>query len=94
MAEHHDQNHDGLSILTYVSTLLTIGNKCAPTAHNVHAVTGVFQQEEIRCLVIAENTPSNESAINVLGTPRLKQKAQIASNAGGKLLEQWDHAMQ
>ena len=56
---HRDKTHTGLSTLTHLSTILTIGNHSAPKAHNVHAVIGILHHDRIQCLVFTENAGVN-----------------------------------
>ncbi|KAJ3978761.1 hypothetical protein F5890DRAFT_1548057 [Lentinula detonsa] len=51
----HPQNHSGLTFLSRLSTILTIGNTKYPTAENVLAVSASIDHDSVRCLVFAEN---------------------------------------
>jgi hypothetical protein len=55
----------GLTFLTHISTILTIGNKGNPHADNVVAVSGHVDVDAIYCLIFTENCGPEKGTTNV-----------------------------
>jgi hypothetical protein len=88
---HRNRSHSGLSILTHLSTILTIGNQSAPKAHNVHAVIGILDKSEIQCLVFTENAVAKGKATPAgPGEGQLDELVVRCPDHGKQLLDNWD----
>ena len=88
---HRDRNDIGLSTVTHLSTILTIGNRNAPRAQNVHAVIGFLKEKEVQCLVFSENIGFSKKGQGQGPTVECPHQIYIANSEHGQaLLNGWD----
>ncbi|KAJ3798782.1 hypothetical protein GGU11DRAFT_807995 [Lentinula aff. detonsa] len=82
-----------LSFLTYISTLLTIGDDGSPLAHSAHAVSGRINPTAIECLVCAQNTGQISELTQTTAIPAAGELEEILdatnSTRGAELLKRW-----
>ncbi|KAJ3978813.1 hypothetical protein F5890DRAFT_1181115 [Lentinula detonsa] len=88
-----DKTNEKLSLLAYISALLTIGDDGAPFAHSVHAVSGRINPTAIECLVYAQNTGQTSELTQTTAIPAAGELEEILdatnSTRGAELLKRW-----
>jgi len=86
-----NKDNSMLSVLTHLSTILTIGNRKAIRAENVHAVAGSVVDGQIQCLLFAENAVTRKKKGPTYGPSGVKDVELVGDPEEGKrLLETWD----
>ncbi|KAJ3978306.1 hypothetical protein F5890DRAFT_1560609, partial [Lentinula detonsa] len=88
-----DKTNEKLSLLAYISALLTIGDDGAPFAPSVHAVSGRINPTAIECLVCAQNTGQISELTQTTAIPAAGELEEILdatnSTRGAELLKRW-----
>ncbi|KAJ3734047.1 hypothetical protein DFJ43DRAFT_1022703 [Lentinula guzmanii] len=88
-----DKANEKLSLLTYISAILTIGDDSSPLAHSVHAVSGRINPTAIECLVCAQNTGQTSELTQTTAIPAPGELEEILdatnSTRGAELLKRW-----
>ncbi|KAJ3781146.1 hypothetical protein GGU10DRAFT_120992 [Lentinula aff. detonsa] len=88
-----DKANQKLSLLSYISAILTIGDDSSPLAHSVHAVSGRIDLNAIECLVCAQNTGQTSESAQTVAIPAAGELEEILdatnSTRGAELLQKW-----
>ncbi|KAJ3992995.1 hypothetical protein F5050DRAFT_822498 [Lentinula boryana] len=88
-----DKANQKLSLLSYISAILTIGDDSSPLAHSAHAVSGRIDLNAIECLVCAQNTGQTSESAQTVAIPAAGELEEILdatnSTRGAELLKKW-----
>ncbi|KAJ3740530.1 hypothetical protein DFH05DRAFT_1529126 [Lentinula detonsa] len=88
-----DKANEKLSLLAYISAILTIGDDGSLLAHSAHAVSGRINPTAIECLVCAQNTGQTSELTQTTAIPAAGELEEILdatnSTRGAELLKRW-----